>query len=477
MLTNSSKEEYFKFVLYDKYMNEKVSATLLGSDKSDSEKLDAINNYLFEEGDYIGIWHAESDEKLKIAGTIKGTTKNPNTKEAVVNNEVKNYANGVPQATISERRFRIKNTGLEEVKNDAPVIGDLVPLTVSRGYDEDILSGVKEQITDDFDEFNASNIEDGYVSIKHSSFNNTKVGAQTVTYTATDKWGRSSTKDRIITVTSTNPLDTTYIDFMNPNNSQEYLFRIGLDTVEKTLIVDGLENLSDKVIDETKSSPIFKLKVYSKNGILQKTLNIKGSDKLRTILKRINGYKYTEGDRIELWSTIPENIRISGKLVEKNKNYTEGSSTEETNEKYIDYVANESTNSDVYKEDYTNGINNPDYMKNVRFEIGSSELIYIYNQAPKFNITKDLIVKRNGEVNLKDGISVTDDHDSYDEINKTMTHGTIDTSTIGEKYVEYKAVDSWGRSTIIKRKITVYPYNNLEYNYITLKNNQTGETI
>ena len=481
MLTNSSKEEYFKFVLYDKYMNEKVSATLLGSDKSDSEKLDAINNYLFEEGDYIGIWHAESDEKLKIAGTIKGTTKDSNTKEAVANNEVKNYANGVPQATISERRFRIKNTGLEEVNNDAPVIGDLESLTVSRGSDEDILSGVKEKITDDFDEFNDSNIEDGYVSIKHSSFDNTKVGAQTVTYTATDKWGRSSTKDRIITVTSTNPLDTTYIDFMNPNNSQENLFRIGLDTVKKTLIVDGLENLPDKVIDETKSSPIFKLKVYSKNGILQKTLNIKGSDKLRTILKRINGYKYTEGDRIELWSTIPENIRITGKLVEKNKNYTEGSSTEETNKKYIDYVANESTNdstnSGVYKEDYTNGINNPDYMKNVRFEIGSSELIYIYNQAPQFNITKDLIVKRNGEVDLKDGISVTDDHDSYDEINKTMTHGTIDTSTIGEKYVEYKAVDSWGRSTIIKRKITVYPYNNLEYNYITLKNNQTGETI
>lgn len=481
MLTNSSKEEYFKFVLYDKYMNEKVSATLLGSDKSDSEKLDAINNYLFEEGDYIGIWHAESDEKLKIAGTIKGTTKNSNTKEAVANNEVKNYANGVPQATISERRFRIKNTGLEEVNNDAPVIGDLESLTVSRGSDEDILSGVKEKITDDFDEFNDSNIEDGYVSIKHSSFNNTKVGAQTVTYTATDKWGRSSTKDRIITVTSTNPLDTTYIDFMDPNNSNEHLFRIGLDTVEKTLIVDGLENLPDKVIDETKSSPIFKLKVYSKNGILQKTLNIKGSDKLRTILKRINGYKYTEGDRIELWSTTPENIRISGKLVEKNKNYTEGSSTEETNKKYIDYVANESTddstNSGVYKEDYTNGINNPDYMKNVRFEIGSSELIYIYNQAPQFNITKDLIVKRNGKVDLKDGISVTDDHDSYDEINKTMTHGTIDTSTIGEKYVEYKAVDSWGRSTIIKRKITVYPHNNLEYNYITLKNNQTGETI
>ncbi|MFN8604531.1 MAG: hypothetical protein U0Z74_00295 [Romboutsia timonensis] len=37
-------------------------------------------------------------------------------------------------------------------------------------------------------------IEDGYVSIKHSSFDNTRLRTQTVTYTATDKWGRSSTK-------------------------------------------------------------------------------------------------------------------------------------------------------------------------------------------------------------------------------------------------------------------------------------------
>ena len=58
-----------------------------------------------------------------------------------------------------------------------------------------------------------------------------------------------------------------------------------------------------------------------------------------------------------------------------------------------------------------------------------------------------------------------------------MTHGEIDTSTIGEKYIEYKVVDSWGRNTLIKRKIIVYPYNNLEYNYINIKNNQTGKTI
>ena len=98
-------------------------------------------------------------------------------------------------------------------------------------------------------------------------------------------------------------------------------------------------------------------------------------------------------------SINPKNIRVFRNLVESNS-----TNTNETND---------STNSDVkIKEDYTNGIDDQDYMKNVRFEIGKTNLIYIYTiKAPQFNITKDLIVKRNGDVNLKDGISVTDDHD------------------------------------------------------------------
>ncbi|WP_302623552.1 hypothetical protein, partial [uncultured Clostridium sp.] len=38
-------------------------------------------------------------------------------------------------------------------------------------------------------------------------------------------------------------------------------------------------------------------------------------------------------------------------------------------------------------------------------------------------------------------------------------------------------IDSWGRSSLIKRKVTVYPYNDLEYNYINIKNNETNESI
>lgn len=472
IFSNTENGEYFKFVLYDKYMEEKASVTLLGSDKSDSKKLEAINNHLYEIGDYIGIWHAESDTKLKINGTVRATQINADKQPSVVEGQNIDYSQGVRQADISERRFRIQGYGLEEVNNAAPVIQELESIIVERGTEKDLLEGISDKITDDFDEFSVGNIESGYVSITHSKFDNTKVGNQTITYTATDRWGNSSTKDRTVTVTSTNPLDSTYIEFMNPSNTSQSLFKIKIDSVTNQLLVDNLDNLSDNVIDSGKLASIFKLKVYTQGGILQKTLNIKGTDKLKTVLRRINGYKYNENDRIELWSTTPENIKVVGQLIEDDKTNQEG---------YKNYVPNENPTNGVnnvdYKENYENGINDADYMKNVRFEIGKTNLKYIYNQAPEFTISTELTADRKGEVQYMEGISVSDDYDDNEELLKKVTYSNLDTSTIGEKYVEYKVVDSWGRSTLIRRKVTVYPGNNLEYNYITIKNNETNEVI
>lgn len=465
VLSYNEKGEYFKFVLYDKNMEEKTSVTLLGNDKSDSDKLNAINNYIFEDGDYIGIWHEESNTKLKIDGTVKKTRINGNKEAEVIPGEVEDYSQGVPQAQISERRFRIEKTGLEEVKNAAPTIGTLDPIVVNRGEDKNLLEGVDKKVSDDFDIFDADNIEKGYVSITHTPFDNTYVGTQIITYTATDRWGNKGTVDRTITVNSGNPLDSTYIELMKSESTNESLFKLKIDSVKKQLIVDNLNSLPDTQIDPSRSSSIFKLKIYTSGGVLQKTLNIKGTDKLKTVLRRINGYTYSENDRIELWSINPKNIRVFGDLVESNSTNT---STD------IPYVSNE-VDGENYRENYTDGIDDQDYMKNVRFEIGKTNLKYIYNKAPVFTISEDLIVRRKGDVNYMEGISASDDHDDDSSLN--ITHTEIDTSTIGEKYIEYKVVDSWGRNTLIKRKITVYPYNNLEYNYINIKNNQTKEVI
>ena len=455
-MSNSINGEYFKFVLYDKDMNIKSSVTLLGTDKSDTDKLNDIRNYLFEEGDYVGIWHAESQDKLKINGDIRVLSKN-SSGDLVITNEVKHYNEGVPQEDISTRRFRIKNSGLEEVINEAPQIAPLAPVEIIRGStDFEPLNYVKNRkITDDFDEFTEDNLDSKVVSITYSPFDTSKVGEQIIVYTVTDSWGKSNTAEMRLIVKSTNPLDEKFIEF---KNGDESLFKIKFDSVKNQFLVDDLDNVKDEAIDLSVSSSIFKLRIYTNDGVLQKTLNIKGTDNLRSMLKRFDGYQYDIGDCIELWSNNPKNIVISG--VDKN------SSSEEEGEN---------------GEDYSDGIDNSDFMKNVRFEIGESTLTYIYNEAPRFiiNSSINLEVNRNGSLSreeLMEGLRVEDDHDG-NTLNEKVVIGDFDTNTIGEKEIEYSVVDSWGRSSMIKRKITVYPYSPLEYNYITIKNDETDEVI
>ena len=455
-MSNSINGEYFKFVLYDKDMNIKSSVTLLGTDKSDTDKLNDIRNYLFEEGDYVGIWHAESQDKLKINGDIRVLSKN-SSGDLVSTNEVKHYNEGVPQEDISTRRFRIKNSGLEEVINEAPQIAPLAPVEIIRGStDFEPLNYIKNgKITDDFDEFTEDNLDSKVVSITYSPFDTSKVGEQIIVYTVTDSWGKSNTAEMRLIVKSTNPLDEKFIEF---KNGDESLFKIKFDSVKNQFLVDDLDNVKDEAIDLSVSSSIFKLRIYTNDGVLQKTLNIKGTDNLRSMLKRFDGYQYDIGDCIELWSNNPKNIVISG--VDKN------SSSEEEGEN---------------GEDYSDGIDNSDFMKNVRFEIGESTLTYIYNEAPRFiiNSSINLEVNRNGSLSreeLMEGLRVEDDHDG-NALNEKVVIGDFDTNTIGEKEIEYSVVDSWGRSSMIKRKITVYPYSPLEYNYITIKNDETDEVI
>ncbi|WP_449390001.1 hypothetical protein [Clostridium sp. ETTB3] len=521
-LSNSVDGEYFKFVLYDKDMNVKTSATLLGSDKSDSDKLDAINNYLFEEGDYIGIWHAETKNgtnnesdpennpsspsfipKLKIDGQINVLSKN-DSGDLTENGQIKNYSNGMDNQEISSRRFRITKSGLKEVTNQAPEIQSLNAVTIARGGEFDPLKEIKNnKITDDFDKFTEDNLDARVVSISHSDFNNSKVGTQTITYTVTDSWGKSSTAQMNLIVTSSNPIDEKYIELKDGDKS---LFKIKFDSVEHKFLVDNLENIVDKPIDSSVSSSIFKLKVYTNGGVLQKTLNIKGTDNLKSVLKKFDGYKYTVGDRIEVWSNNPKNIIIHGvdrdenKLPEQNPSETptepsDGNTEQQPNggssetpengggEQALELTtrAGNTNQAESYQENYEDGIDDSDYMKNVRFEIGADKLKYIYNKAPEFKVEDSvkLKVNRDGTLNKEDlmmGLTVNDDHDG-DSLTQKVIVGELDTSTIGEKEVEYRVIDSWGRSSLIKRKVTVYPYNNLEYNYINVKNNETGESI
>ena len=556
-LSNTGNNEYFRFVLYDKDMNEKASVSLLGNDKSDSDKLDKIANQLYEEGDFIGVWHAETKigngnaddpennaslssfiPKLKIGGTVR-ILNNDGLGNLSDDTGTKDYSQGMDKKDISERRFKITSNGLKEVTNNAPVFKNLNDKKIARGENFDPLKDVKDNITDDFNPFTDDNLETKAVSITYSSYDVKKVGEQTITYTATDKWGKSSTATRKLIVTSKNPMDSKYIEFKNGDKS---LFKINFDSVEKKFLVDDLENIQDTPIDPTVSSSIFKLKIYTKGGVLQKTLNIKGTDNLKTVLKKFDGYKYNIEDYIEVWSNNPKNIVIHGVDREKKPNgtvqlpsistpgqdstetpqqpSTEGegsggnqeqasggtqngsgssgnngqeSSEQNTREGNLTQSGNsgetsnptEKQDSNDY-ENYENGIDNTDFMKNVRFKLQDTKLVYVYNSAPEIKIDDkvNLEFDRNQKINeeelkkkLMEGITVSDDHDKDEDLKGKVIVGNLDLTTIGEKEVEYRVVDSWGRSSLVKRKVTVYPLNSLEYNYITLRNNETFDPI
>ena len=109
---------------------------------------------------------------------------------------------------ISKKLFKVTNTGLEVVTNDAPTITigseagytevtenneTVWKKTIKRGDDIDLAKGIT--VSDTFAQVNHIP-----VLLDYSVFNNMKLGEQTVIYILTDSWGARVTKKAIITV-------------------------------------------------------------------------------------------------------------------------------------------------------------------------------------------------------------------------------------------------------------------------------------
>lgn len=436
LMNTKVQGEYFEFEIFDKNMKRKASVTLNGTDKSDSEKLDVIKNIPFEIGDYISLWHIESSSKLSITGNIvdkDGTS------------IADQFDSGIDENKLINHRFELTNQGLKDIENNAPYIDrkTLSPLTIARGQSVDLLDGIK--VIDDHDNFDEVALKAGQVSIEHTSFDNSILGEHTITYTATDKWGLSSTATRTVNVATTNDLENTVIEGYTKDN--QLAFRIGFDSLKKELRLIENNNVQ---LDPNNEGIAFRLKV-TRDGVVQRTLNLKGTDYSEAILhSKLEGYRYQDGDRIEVWSSYPQTgIKIVGNIAD---------------------IPSDGEN-------YADGINNVDYMNNVRFEMAATQLKYVYNKAPEFSEFDELTVTRTEDAStvLKNGFTVTDDHDK--NLTSKVTYEALDTSVAGTYKVRYKATDSWGRSTSVLRTVTVTDYTPLETNAISFFKPNTDEEL
>ena len=426
LFDNKIADKYFQIKLYSKTGTLKKELTINGSDRADSKKINEFNNTNFEFGDQIEIYHAYSEGKLLIAGTIENFDGTPN--------------NGIPKNKLESARFELTKDGMKYLTNTPPEITWTDKnLVVTRGKEVDLLADIT--VTDDIDK----NIKKSTISV--TSYNPNKLGQQTVTYSVKDSWGAVGTAERTITVVSDGALANTNIKIKNSEGNND-VFSIGFDDVEKKLLI---KNQTENKLNESKPNELaLSLKIISKAGITKKEIKLNGSaNGQSTQISSLNGYRYNVGDYIELWSPdYSKSIIITGSI-EKDSKITQ---------------------------DYAQGVQNEDFIKNVRFRIDSAVLIAKYNEAPTFKFKDNLTIKRGDKFDPLNFIEEI--KDDYDNLNKKLvkvTYDEHDFENVGSHEVTYKITDSWGRTTEKTISISVTEKNELEKSRIYfLPNNDTS---
>lgn len=427
LFDNKIADKYFQIKLYSKTGTLKRELTINGSDRADNKKIDEFNNTNFEFGDQIEIYHAYSDSKLLIGGNIQNFEGTPNT--------------GIPKNKLESARFELTNTGMKYLTNTPPTITwSAEELVVTAGQEVDLLADIT--VTDDIDK----NIKKSTVSV--TAYNPNRLGQQTITYSVKDSWGAVGTYNRTIRVVSNGALANTDIKIKSADGSKD-IFSIGFDDLEKRLVI---KNQTENKLDESKPNELaLSLKIISKAGITKKEIKLNGSASAsHSQITALNGYRYNVGDYIELWSPYYEkSITITGEI-QKDEEITE---------------------------DYKDGVQTEDFIKNVRFRLDKNVLFAKYNKAPEIKFKSDLTIKRGQNFNPLDFIEEI--KDDYDNLNKNLVKVSYNKAafeSVGEYEVAYKISDSWGRVTEEKIKIQVIEKNDLEKSRIYFLPNDEAST-
>lgn len=427
LFDNKIADKYFQIKLYSKTGTLKRELTINGSDRADNKKIDEFNNTNFEFGDQIEIYHAYSDSKLLINGTIKEFNGTANT--------------GIHKEKLESARFELTKEGMKYLTNRPPTITwPDKELVVTAGQEVDLLADIT--VTDDIDK----NIKKSTVSV--TAYNSNKLGQQTVTYSVKDSWGAIGTAERTIRVVSDGALANTDIKIKSADGSNE-IFSIGFDDIEKKLLIKNKTN--DKLNESKPNELALSLKIISKAGITKKEIKLNGSASGQSNqITALNGYRYNEGDYIELWSPdYSKSIIITGEI-QKDEEITE---------------------------DYKDGVQTEDFIKNVRFRLDKNVLFAKYNKAPEIKFKSDLTIKRGQNFNPLDFIEEI--KDDYDNLNKNLVKVSYNKAafeSVGEYEVAYKISDSWGRVTEEKIKIQVIEKNDLEKSRIYFLPNDEAST-
>ena len=470
-----------------------IEHTFIGTDTGTHANFQNFDNKYVKEGDYIEFW-AKSPSRLFITGNLIDSNHD--------------YVLGGTEDLYANTRFYFTSKGINPVYNNAPqIIADDIDI-----YDIDGQFDFKKGVSvkDDHDKniniLNSTYEKNGQViqgdseknTLKYrvdpenrqstdtdTTIDTTTLGERTVTYTYTDSWGRTGTTTRKVVVrpqlyknriqvyseeneslSSRSPISEDILDNShNGNNSgnsgeteqpggsdttpeeRKPAFEIGFNTLTNKYEVI---NARDEYLDiENPRKDIFSIQIKGSDGNVKFAKTLQGNDKGTTEkLKELNDIQYVETDVIRVWRASSENEVIPF----TSEAETEGGNVVVPNLKITGNISK----ADKIKEDYSNGINNIDFMNNVGFNPKAEGLNAIYNEAPVINGFKENteVVEKGASLNLRSNVTITDDNND-NNLSFTVSPEQIDTNQLGIHKVTYTTTDSWNRTTTKIRTIEV----------------------
>ncbi len=394
-----------------------------------------LNDLHFEDGDYF-TFNSYKNTSIRFEGNLE-------------NQLEENFSDGINNTDyMTNVRFTLRSNenkkGMEVVYNEAPKFTGVEDANIYVGDRFDPYQGV--EVTDD------KSTEPLQYEVQ-GNYEENVIGEYPYTYTATDSWGRTTTvvrkvyvrpaifKNRIMLYSKgeTTNLADNNLDEINP------AFEIRFDNHNGKYMV--LNQLDEEINPNIGESVAFKLSIYDNTGRHKETIELKGTDRgTSEKLERLNEVAYAEGDAIRVWSAEPKHLRITGPItgdvVAGTLADNSGSTTQDVQK---DIAASTPSNQKI--EDYNDGIDKDDYMKNVAFKANMSGLVSIYNEAPELrNLGKVKEVLFGDELNLKEGIEPYDDKGNVTLDNITIT-GDVNKDEVGIYPVTYTLTDTWGRTT------------------------------
>lgn len=315
--------------------NLKAKSTIRYNEQIDKAALADILRATIEYNDMINIY-AYSNSKIRITGLTSSENK---------------YESGFKDNDkMVNTRFKVTENGLEDIYNKAPEFVGVTEKIIMKGASFDKLDGVS--VIDDHDK----TIDNSKIVVT-GEVDTSRAGYQTLVYKVTDSWGRSTEVERRIFV---RPLaENNKIVLKNSNN--EDAFKIGFDFNTMRFTVTRTSE-SNTQLNPQNSEKEFSLTVYNSSGVRVGTFELKGTDILDDVkFAELVKIPLSVGAQISLWSKTSSNLRVEGAIIKP---------------------------SDV-TEDYNTGIENPEYMDNVRFVGTEDGIKVVYNNKPVITLPED----------------------------------------------------------------------------------------